>query len=56
MSKEGLSEEVKKYYAASPAVYPKVHEDGTDDTWEPHYAIVGEVLNVIEDNSLHQSL
>lgn len=54
MSKDGMSEEVKKYYAASPTKYPKVHEDGTDDLWEPHYAIVGEVVKAIENSSLQQ--
>lgn len=45
-SKDGLSEEIKKYYAGRPKVYPNVSPDGTSDNWEPHYAIVGEITEV----------
>lgn len=45
MSKDGLAEEIKEYYAADPKSYPNVTPDGTDDNWEPHYAIIGEIVD-----------
>lgn len=45
MSKDGLAQEIKDYYAAQPKVYPNVTPDGTDDNWEPHYAIIGEITD-----------
>lgn len=44
MSKDGLAQEIKDYYAADPKSYPNVVPDGTDDNWEPHYAIIGETM------------
>lgn len=44
MSKDGLAQEIKDYYAANPKGYPNVTPDGTDDNWELHYAIIGEIM------------
>ncbi|SFQ50255.1 Flavin reductase like domain-containing protein [Lachnospiraceae bacterium XBB1006] len=44
MAKEGLADEIKEYYAASPAVYP--HDE--NDEWHPHWAFIGEIMDVIE--------
>lgn len=46
LDKEGLSDEIKKYYAGRPKVYPNVSPDGTTDNWELHYAIIGEIVDV----------
>lgn len=43
-AKEGLAPEIHDYYAARPAVYPNVTPDGTSDNWEPHYVIMGEIV------------
>ncbi|MBM6989936.1 MAG: flavin reductase [Mobilibacterium timonense] len=43
-NKDDLAEEIKEYYAAQPKVYPNVTPDGTDDEWEPHFVIVGEIV------------
>lgn len=45
LSKDGLAQEIRDYYAAQPKVYPNVTPDGTDDNWEPHYAIIGEIID-----------
>lgn len=45
LSKEGLSQEIKDYYASQPKAYPNVTPDGTDDDWEPHYAVIGEIVD-----------
>lgn len=44
LGKEGLAQEVRDYYAAGATTYPNVTPDGTDDAWETHYAVVGEVV------------
>lgn len=44
-AKEGLADEIKEYYAGNPKMYPHVTDDGTQDTWEPHYVIIGQILD-----------
>lgn len=48
MAKEGLAPEIKTYYSSEPNVYPNVSPDGTDDVWETHYAIIGEIKDLKE--------
>lgn len=48
MNRDGLSQEIKDYYAASPKSYQNVTHDGNEE-WEPHYAIIGEITDV-KDN------
>lgn len=43
-SKDGMADRIKDYYASEPKVYPNVTPDGTSDIWEPHYAVVGEIV------------
>lgn len=38
-------EKVKEYYETHFEVYPNVTPDGTTDTWEPHYEIIGEIVD-----------
>lgn len=45
LSKDALAQEIKDYYAGMPDVYPNVTPDGTDDDWEPHYAVIGEIID-----------
>lgn len=44
-----LAEKVKDYYASNPAVYTQAGYD----RWEPHYMYIGEVVDAIEDQSVH---
>ena len=44
-----LAEKVKDYYASNPAVYTQAGHD----RWEPHYMYIGEVVDAIEDQSVH---
>lgn len=43
-AKEGLNEEIEKYYKASPKVYP-LDKDGN---WQTHCMFIGEVIDVID--------
>ena len=44
-----LAEKVKDYYASNPAVYTQAGHD----RWERHYMYIGEVVDAIEDQSVH---
>lgn len=44
MAKEDIASDVQDYYVANPKVYP-LNENGE---WEPHWAFVGEIVDVIE--------
>lgn len=48
MNRDGLSQEIRDYYAASPKSYQNVTHDGSEE-WEPHYAIIGEIIDVKEE-------
>lgn len=48
MNRDGLSPEIRDYYAASPNSYQNVTHDG-DEPWEPHYAIIGEITDVKDE-------
>lgn len=45
LSKDGLAKEIKDMYAKDWKGYPNVTPDGTDDKWEPHYEIIGEIVD-----------
>lgn len=47
-SKDGLDSSIRKYYSSFPEDYPNVTPDGTSDNWEPHYAIIGEIVDVLD--------
>ncbi|WP_039856583.1 flavin reductase [Peptoniphilus sp. oral taxon 386] len=47
-TKDDLADEIKEYYAEQPKVYPNVTPDGTEDDWEPHYMIIGEIIETRE--------
>lgn len=49
MRKEGLSPEIKDYYGSNIRDYPNVSADETDDAWETHYEIIGEITDMKED-------
>lgn len=43
--KDSMNEKVKDYYETNFEAYPNVTPDGTTDMWEPHYEIIGEIVD-----------
>lgn len=46
MDKNSLAGDIKAYYAKGAKMYQNITPDGTEDPWETHYEIIGEVEEV----------
>lgn len=40
-----LNDEIKDYYKKSPKIFPNVTSNQSHDNWEPHYMIIGEIID-----------